>query len=112
MSMTRKARPMKNPIARRGFTLIEAMIVVAIISILAVIAYPSYASHAARAKRADAKAVLLEMAQWMERQYTVTSNYNAMGDGTAITATQLPVRQSPRSGTATYNIGFATGQPT
>src|SRR5256885_8577851 len=112
MSMTRKARPMKNPIARRGFTLIEAMIVVAIIAILAVIAYPSYASHAARAKRADAKAVLLEMAQWMERQYTVTSTYNTFGDGAAITSDRLPLKQSPRSGAAAYNISFVAGQPT
>ena len=53
-----------------------------------------------------------EMAQWMERQYTVNSNYNTQSDGTAITATQLPVKQSPRSGGAAYNISFAAGQPT
>jgi prepilin-type N-terminal cleavage/methylation domain-containing protein len=108
----KKRRPMKHPIARGGFTLVEAMIVVAIISILAAVAYPSYAQHVARGKRADAKAALLEMAQWMERQYTVNSNYNAQSDGTAITATQLPVKQSPRSGAAAYNISFAAGQPT
>jgi type IV pilus assembly protein PilE len=103
---------MKHLIARRGFTLIEAMIVVAIISILAAVAYPSYAQHVARGKRADAKAALLEMAQWMERQYTVTSTYNTLGDGTAITASKLPVKQSPRSGAATYDISFAAGEPT
>jgi len=96
----------------RGFTLVEAMIVVAIIAILAAVAYPSYLEHVARGKRADAKASLLEMAQWMERQYTVTSTYNTFGDGNPINASRLPVRQSPRNGAPTYVIGFAAGQPT
>jgi type IV pilus assembly protein PilE len=88
------------------------MIVVAIITILAAVAYPSYVQHAARARRADAKAALLEMAQWMERQYTVTSTYNTFGDGNAITSSKLPVQQSPRSGAPAYAIGFAAGEPT
>lgn len=59
----------------RGFTLIEAMIVVAMLGILAAIAYPSYLNYLAKGKRADARASLMEAAQFMERYYTTQSTY-------------------------------------
>jgi type IV pilus assembly protein PilE len=62
-------------LTRKGFTLIEMMVVVAIIAILAAIAYPSYTEQVARGRRADAKAALLETAQWMERRYTMNNTY-------------------------------------
>lgn len=58
-----------------GFTLIETMIVVAIIAILSMIAYPSYTQFIARGNRADARATLLDAAQYMERQYSAQSAY-------------------------------------
>ncbi|WP_439844578.1 type IV pilin protein, partial [Aeromonas veronii] len=61
----------------RGFTLIELMIVVAVVAILAAIAYPSYNNYMAAAKRAEAKAVLLEAAQYLEREFTANGNYDA-----------------------------------
>ena len=60
---------------RRGFTLIELMIVVAIVAILAAIAYPSYQDSVRKSRRADTKSVLLEAAQWMERRYTENNSY-------------------------------------
>ncbi|MES9845957.1 MAG: type IV pilin protein [Candidatus Sedimenticola sp. 6PFRAG5] len=60
----------------RGFTLIELMIVVVIIGILTSIGYPIYQDYVYKARRADAKAVLLEAAQYMERYYTENLSYN------------------------------------
>jgi type IV pilus assembly protein PilE len=59
----------------RGFTLIELMIVVAIVAILAAIAVPSYSAYLRRGHRADARAGLLQAAQWMERAATATGVY-------------------------------------
>lgn len=61
-----------------GFTLIEAMIVVAIIAILAAIAYPSYERYIIRANRSAAQQAMLGIASRQEqymldaRTYTVT----------------------------------------
>lgn len=85
-----------------GFTLIETMIVVAIIGILVSIAYPSYLDHIRRGNRVEAKGILLEMAQLLERNYTETNRY----DQTSAGAFALPVAQSPKTGTAQYTIQF------
>lgn len=67
-----------------GFTLIELVITVAIVAILAAIAYPSYQDSVRRSRRADAKAVMVEAAQFMERRYTANSCFdNPCGSGTA-----------------------------
>lgn len=60
----------------RGFSLMELMIAVAVMAILTVIAYPSYNNYIASAKRAEAKAALLEAAQYLERQFTAEGNYD------------------------------------
>lgn len=55
---------------RRGFTLIEMMIVVAVIGLLAAVALPSYQSSVKKARRADARSALATTAQMMERYST------------------------------------------
>ncbi|WP_462387429.1 type IV pilin protein [Acidovorax sp. Q11] len=62
---------------QRGFTLIEVMIVVAIVAILTAIALPSYTEYVRRGHRAEARAALLQAAQWMERAATATGTYPA-----------------------------------
>ncbi|ERS87101.1 hypothetical protein Q667_15595 [Marinobacter sp. C1S70] len=86
----------------RGFTLIELMIVVAIIGIIASIAYPSYQENVRKTRRANAQADLLELAQWMERQYAQDYSYLVGGNQPT-----LPFTSSPRTGTAFYAISFS-----
>jgi type IV pilus assembly protein PilE len=51
-----------SSIRRRGFTLIELMVVVAIVAILATIAYPSYTNHVVKTNRRAAQAAMMEVA--------------------------------------------------
>jgi type IV pilus assembly protein PilE len=85
-----------------GFTLIEIMIVVAIVAILAAVALPSYTSYVSRAKRADARAQLLQAAQFMQRFYTANDQYLQDRANNNV-STQIPanLNQSPADSTDT-----------
>ena len=60
---------------QRGFSLIELMIAVAVVGLIASIAYPSYLDYVRKANRAEAQGSILELAQWMEREFTVNGTY-------------------------------------
>lgn len=99
---------------RNGFTLIELMIAVAVVAIMAAIAYPTYQEQLRRGYRSEAKALLMENAQFMERNFTANNCYHRTDSAcsTATVTTALPKTQAPESGTARYNISFVTGEPT
>jgi type IV pilus assembly protein PilE len=72
---------------KQGFTLIELMITVAVVAILGGIAYPSYQSYVKRASRAEARAVVLDIAQKQERYYSSNNSYLAIAAPTTAAPT-------------------------
>lgn len=101
----------------RGFTLIELMITVAVVAVLAAIAIPSYNQYVLRSHRAEAKNIMLSVAQRLEQNYTLSGSYARTQGATAddIDATDIAgwgLNQVPLSGAARYNITFGAGQPT
>ena len=60
---------------RRGFTLIELMITVAIVAILAAVAIPSYSEYVRRGKITDAISVLSGMRVKMEQHFQDNRSY-------------------------------------
>ncbi len=89
------------PRRQRGFTLVEAMVVVAIAGVLATAAYPSYMEQVGRSRRADAQAVLMQAAQFLEGYHTENMRYDQNVVGQAMA---LPARltQSPLDGATKY----------
>jgi type IV pilus assembly protein PilE len=87
--MARNIRTLNNPIANRGFTLIELMMVLAVIAILSAISYPSYQRHIIRGNREAAKAELVQMSAQQEKIYlnsdaytgSITAGYTGIATG-------------------------------
>lgn len=106
-----------NTARKKGFTLIEMMIVVAIIGILAAIAYPSYQQQIRQSRRADAQAALVSLAGAMERIFSQSNSYTIGGVAPALGAcptcifpaqvpTDLPAAQAAAQATYTLAIDY------
>lgn len=62
-----------------GFTLVELMIVLAIMALLATVALPSYNESVSKTRRSDGQAVLLQLANTLERFYSEQSPFTYAG---------------------------------
>ncbi len=107
--MTRYENSWRNRLrGQAGVTLIELLITVVIVGILASIAYPSYQTYVARANRTEAQGILMENAQFLERNYSTANRYDTLNsDGTG--GAPAIIAQSPKTGTAKYSIAAAYG---
>ena len=84
---------------RKGFTLVELLIVVAIISIIAAIAYPSYANYLIKTNRIDVQHEMLIESQRLTNYKMAKGTYDGakLSNGTTL-------KNYPESGTAYYSI--------
>ncbi|MBN8443115.1 MAG: type IV pilin protein [Thauera sp.] len=95
-----------------GFTLIELMIVVAVIGILAAIAYPNYQEYLRKSRRAECAAVLVGVANAMERRFSTTSRYtNDAKDQWPLQEPRWCPRDSADAAGAYYDLSFADAGP-
>lgn len=109
-----------------GFTLIEVMIAVAIVGILASIAYSAYQDSVTRSRRAEGKAVIMDLANRMERYFIDNNSYtgatianvrggNAMSENgwyqlsiSAVAATTYTIHAAPQNSQATKDATCGT----
>lgn len=92
-----------------GFTIIELMITVGIIAVIAAIAIPSYTTYVERSRCSQAQSDLLELSQWMERQYSTDFSYMNTSVDPAV-APDIPIDRSPEdtSKPAAFNYSLSS----
>lgn len=73
------ARSRLNGSSRKGFTLVELMIVLIIVAIVLALAYPSYVQYVRKSKRSDAQQLLMN---WSVNQEIYRSNHPTYSNGT------------------------------
>jgi type IV pilus assembly protein PilE len=89
-----------------GFTLMEALIVVAIIAILGAIAFPSYQQHVRKGRRAEAMATLLDLQLKQEKWRANDVDYGTLAEingGNAPTSNYYTFNVADRTAT-TYTL--------
>ena len=86
--------------ARRGFTLIEVMITVAIVAILAAVALPAYGDYVRRGQLPEAFAGMADLRVKMEQYYQDSRNY-----GVTNCADTSPPSWAAGTPTLTYSGG-------
>ncbi len=71
---------MKHTHPSQGFTLIELLIALACVALLASFAWPSYQNLVLKSQRAQARASLLQAANWFERAASANGSYPLAND--------------------------------
>ncbi|WP_180069819.1 type IV pilin protein [Acinetobacter sp. YH16038] len=84
---------------KKGFTLIEIMIVIAIIGILAAIAYPSYQNYKVRTHRADAQAEMMVIANNLTKFKVTNGSFTS-----ATLNTVYGSNVTPKGGAPLYDL--------
>ncbi|HSC63624.1 MAG TPA: type IV pilin protein [Caldimonas sp.] len=90
---------MNNSARKRGFTLIEVIIAMAIVAILVAVALPSYRDHMRKSRRAEAQAYLMAVASRQQQFLLDTRGYAANLATVGIAA--------PANVTAVYDVAVA-----
>ncbi|WP_304529403.1 type IV pilin protein [Dyella sp. C9] len=105
----RRQRPVQRD-GGRGFTLIEAMIVVAIMAILTAIALPIYQGYVARSRRTAAKTTVLDVARREEAYYSTNNVYTTL-DNLGYANLVGGAIQAPGNGEDFYNVTITLPNP-
>lgn len=94
---------------RRGFTLIEVIIVILIIGIVAAFAIPSYQKYVVRTKRAEMQSEMIRIAQQLQSYITINHNYqNATLDKFGLTLVGTEAH-FPSTSNLTYKLNLVVG---
>lgn len=105
---------METAINRKGFTLVELLIVIAILGIIAAIAFPSYKSYVQKTKRAETQAELTEVASQMQRFKMANYTFVQSVSGTTIIPINLTrlgyAGTAPNSSNGLYQINLQFNQ--
>lgn len=96
----------------KGFTMVELLIAVMIVGILAAIAYPIYQEQVMKAGRTEAMAILNDVAQRMQRCYTVNGMYKLPDDPQCGVVTELETGSGIASETRLYNVTLSNHDTT
>lgn len=94
---------MKHTKRKRGFSLVELMIVVAIVAILVALALPSYSRYVRKANRGEAQSLLLNWANNQEIWRANDVDYATTGEITAPTHDKYDFAIADR-GATTYTL--------
>jgi type IV pilus assembly protein PilE len=92
---------MDNSARARGFTLVEAVITMAIVAILVAVALPTYRDHLRKSRRAEAQAYLMAVASRQQQFLLDTRAYAAN-----LATVAIP---TPANVAAAYDLGLAAG---
>lgn len=101
-------------LGKRGFTLVELIIVVAIVAIVAAIAIPSYQNYVRKTKRAELQVEMAEIASKLQRFKLANFHYVQSVSGSTITPINLTrvgfssAAPTSKNGLYTYALSFNT----